>query len=75
MRVTIKGQVTIPREIRDKMGITPYTEVDFIEEKGRICLVKKKDKEVKPRRFRKLRGSATVRMTTDQIMALTRGNK
>ena len=34
MRVTIKGQVTIPREIRDKLGIMPYTEVDFVENPG-----------------------------------------
>ena len=73
MRVTTKGQVTIPREIRDKLGITPFTEVDFIEEKGRVCLIKKKDRDVKPRIFRKLRGSATVSMTTEQIMAMTRG--
>jgi len=40
MRVTTKGQVTSPQNIRDKLGITPATEVDFIEEKGRIFLVK-----------------------------------
>ncbi len=39
MRVTTKGQVTIPQEIREKMGITPAVEVDFLEEKGRIYLV------------------------------------
>ena len=33
MRVTIKGQVTIPQHIREKFGITPAAEVDFIEEK------------------------------------------
>ena len=36
MRVTTKGQVTIPQEIREKLGITPAVEVDFIEEKDRI---------------------------------------
>jgi AbrB family looped-hinge helix DNA binding protein len=41
MRVTIKGQVTIPQEIREKLGITPAVEVDFIEEKDRIYLVKR----------------------------------
>jgi AbrB family looped-hinge helix DNA binding protein len=42
MRVTTKGQVTIPQHIREKLGITPATEVDFIEEKGRIFLGKAK---------------------------------
>jgi AbrB family looped-hinge helix DNA binding protein len=75
MRVTIKGQVTIPQHIREKFGITPSAEVDFIEEKGRVYLVKKKRKNITTRKFRNLRGIATVRMSTDEIMALTRGDK
>ena len=75
MRVTIKGQVTIPQEIREKLGITPAVEVDFVEEKGRIYLVKRKGEPKKTYKFRKLRGIANVKMTTDEIMALTRGNK
>ena len=38
MRVTTKGQVTIPQHVREKLGITPATEIDFIEEKGRVYL-------------------------------------
>ena len=75
MRVTTKGQVTIPQKIREKLGITPAVEVDFIEEKDRIYLVKRKGKPQKTHKFRKLRGIANVKMTTDEIMALTRGNK
>ena len=75
MRVTIKGQVTIPQDIREKLGITPAVEVDFIEEKGRVYLVKSKSKPKKTHRFSKLRGIANVKMTTDEIMALTRGDK
>ena len=75
MRVTIKGQVTIPQKIREKLGITPAVEVDFIEEKGRVYLVKSKGKPKKTHRFSKLRGIANVNMTTDEIMALTRGDK
>ncbi|MBC8228004.1 AbrB/MazE/SpoVT family DNA-binding domain-containing protein [bacterium] len=75
MRVTIKGQVTIPQDIREKLGITPATEVDFIEEKGRVYLIKRKGKNITTRKFRKLRGIAGVKMTTDEIMALTRGDK
>jgi AbrB family looped-hinge helix DNA binding protein len=73
MRVTIKGQVTIPQEIREKLRITPAIEIDFIEEKGRIYLVKRKGQAKITRKFSKLRGVATVKMTTDEIMALTRG--
>lgn len=75
MRVTTKGQVTIPQEIREKLKISPSTEVDFIEEKSRIYLVKREGKAGKNRRFKKLRGIADVKMTTDEIMALTRGKK
>ena len=74
MRVTTKGQVTIPQHIREKLGIFPATEVDFVEEHGRVYLVKVKGK-TKAQRFKKLRGVATVKLTTDQIMALTRGDK
>ena len=74
MRVTTKGQVTIPQNIREKLGIFPATEIDFIENQGRVYLVRIKGK-TKTQRFKKLRGVATVKMTTDQIMALTRGGK
>lgn len=73
MRVTTKGQVTIPQHIREKLGITPHTEVEFIEENERIYLVKKKDSTPRENRFRKFRGIAKVKMSTDEIMALTRG--
>ena len=73
MRVTIKGQVTIPQHIREKLGIIPASEVDFVEKNGRIYLVKRKEGKSKTRKFRNLRGSATVKMATDEIMALTRG--
>jgi len=75
MRVTTKGQVTIPQSIREKLGITPAVEIDFIEENGRVYLVKVKESNIKPRTFRRLRGIATVKMTTNEIMALTRGEK
>jgi AbrB family looped-hinge helix DNA binding protein len=75
MKVTTKGQVTIPQMIREKLGITPMSEVDFIEEKGRVYLVKKKGADIANSRFRNLRGIATIKMTTDEIMALTRGDK
>ena len=47
MRVTVKGQVTIPQDIREKLGISPADEVDFIEENGRVYLLKKKGRHKK----------------------------
>jgi AbrB family looped-hinge helix DNA binding protein len=75
MRITTKGQVTIPQHIREKLGITPTTEIDFIEEKGKVYIVKKPGRTQTGNRFRKLRGVDTVRMTTDEILALTRGEQ
>ena len=72
MRVTTKGQVTIPLEIRKKMNILPTSEVDFLWGKdGRVYIVKVENTQTN-NRFSKLRGVATVKMTTDEIMALTR---
>ena len=71
MRVTTKGQVTIPQDIRKKLGIAPNTEVDFIEEDRRVYLVRKALAEPQTR-FRRFRGSATVKLSTEEIMSLTR---
>lgn len=71
MRVTIKGQVTIPRRIREILGIVPETDIEFVEEDGRVYIVKtSKDKPTK--KYAKLRGIATAKMSTDEIMNLTR---
>ena len=75
MKVTVKGQVTIPQHIREKLGITPATDVDFIEDADRVFIVKRKRSKTSPGRFSKLRGMATVKMTTDEIMALTRSDQ
>ena len=72
MRVTVKGQVTLPQDIREKMNIRPGAEVEFIEKDGKVVLVKKNHPEMKRSGFRRFRGSATVKMTTDEIMKLTR---
>ena len=72
MRVTSKGQVTIPQDIREKLGITPSSEVDFIAEGSKAYIVRKKKNDAPSRKFRSLRGAATVRLSTDEIMKLTR---
>jgi AbrB family looped-hinge helix DNA binding protein len=73
MKVTVKDQVTIPKNIREILKIVPDSEVDFIEENGRVYLIKAKTRK-RVKKFNKLRGVATVKMTTDEIMALTRNN-
>jgi AbrB family looped-hinge helix DNA binding protein len=74
MRITSKGQVTIPLAIRRKAGFLPDTEVEF-ELRGNTVLLRRVAGA--PRRGRRLldalRGRGTTRMSTDQIMALTRG--
>jgi AbrB family looped-hinge helix DNA binding protein len=71
MKLTAKGQVTIPKFIRDTLGITMHSEVDFIEEAGMVYLVKGKTKK-QNRNFNKYRGVSKVKMSTDEIMQLTR---
>ena len=71
MRVTTKGQVTIPRSVREALGISPETEIEFVEDKGRFYIEKTSTPKTK-KVFKKLRGIATVEMTTDEIMKLTR---
>ncbi|WP_029011621.1 AbrB/MazE/SpoVT family DNA-binding domain-containing protein [Niveispirillum irakense] len=71
--VTSKGQVTIPKPVRDRLGIQPGTAVDFeLAPDGRVVLVKL-DGPVQPSRFEVLRGRAGKGPSTAEIMALTRG--
>lgn len=74
-RVTSKGQVTIPKRVRDRLNIKRGTAVDFdLAPDGRVTLVKASGRASAGRSaFAKIRGTATARMTTEQIMALTRG--
>jgi AbrB family looped-hinge helix DNA binding protein len=73
MRVTEKGQVTIPKNLRDELGIGAGTEVRF-ERRADAILVRKVEHSTRGRRIvERLRGRGDVRMTTDEIMALTRG--
>jgi AbrB family looped-hinge helix DNA binding protein len=74
MRITSKGQVTIPKDIRKASGLLPDTEVDFVMSKGRVFLRKRsQDTRRGAKLVAALRGRGTVKMTTDEIMALTRG--
>jgi AbrB family looped-hinge helix DNA binding protein len=77
MRITSKGQVTIPAEIRERAGLLPQTEVEF-EFDGRVVrIVRAKAHRSDGRGARvvaHLRGRGDVAMSTDEIMALTRAD-
>jgi len=74
MRITSKGQVTIPQEIRERLGFLPDTDVVF-EVVGRSVRVRKTpgDSRRGAALVARLRGRSRSRLTTDQILALTRG--
>lgn len=74
MRITSKGQVTIPIEIREQLGFLPHTEVAF-QVDGNAVRIVRVDSEAGGRGHgvvRRLRGRATAALSTDEIMALTR---
>lgn len=73
--VTSKGQVTIPKAVRELLGIGPGSKVDFRRnDQGRIELVKANG-EQPASRFRRLLGHAGIGLTTDEVMRMTRGEK
>lgn len=76
-QVTVKGQVTIPKRVRDHLGIQPGSGVEFeVGTKGEVVLRKagRGSKHSRPRsRFAAVRGTATVKLRTEEILALTRG--
>ena len=75
MRITSKGQVTIPVDIRERAGLLPHTEVDF-EFDGKMVRIVRADSRKKAGRGARLvahlRGRGDIAMSTDAIMALTR---
>ncbi len=75
MRITSKGQVTLPIEVREKTGLLPHTEVEF-EVDGNTVRIKRAQAPALGRGQRLIelmRGRAKGGLTTDEIMALTRG--
>lgn len=73
MRITSKGQVTIPLYVRKQMQLLPHANVNFVQEGERFYIVKaenntKRVEEV----IKNMRGKSTVKMSTDEIMRLLR---
>lgn len=76
MRITTKGQVTIPKTIRDSMGLRPLTEIEFVVVSGNVQLRKKRGAAGRGKNLiGRMKGKATAGMTTEEIMALTRTNQ
>lgn len=76
MKITSKGQVTIPKEIREEFGLLPGTEVEFVPEGGEIRVRKvaggrNRGDEIVDHLRRA--GGGKYKMTTEEIMRLTRG--
>lgn len=75
MKITTKGQVTIPKDIRERLGLLPHTEVEF-EIRGDVVVLMKAPGRRRGRRIvEELRGQGDVPLSTDEIMALTRGEE
>ncbi len=73
MRVTDKGQITIPKELRDRLGMGPGAEVEFDVLDGSLVVRKTPGERARGRRIvDRMRGRGDVQLSTDEIMALTR---
>ncbi len=77
MRITSKGQVTIPQHVRERAGLMPGTDVEFQIEAGVVRLIKGRGGGSRKTRGQKLveslRGRGDFKMTTDEVIALMRG--
>ncbi len=71
--VTSKGQVTIPKPVRDYLGIGPGSQIAFRRAADGSIIIEKADGTRQPSRFAKLVGIAGPGPSTDEIMAMTRG--
>ena len=74
MRITSKGQVTIPKGIRERAGLLPNTEVDFRVANGRVVLIPLGKPNSRGKAAAEgLRGSLKhLKKSSDELMALTR---
>lgn len=75
MRITTKGQVTIPLDIRHQLGLLPHSEVEFDVVGDSVRIRKKKGSKTRGQRLLELmrRAKPMPGMTTDELMAMTRG--
>lgn len=73
MKISTKGQITIPINIRSKLGMLPNTEISFVLHKDGVFIKKEKNSNQRGiKLIRQLSGKSTSNMSTDEIMKLTR---
>ena len=72
-KVTTKGQVTIPKRVRDLLGLRAGSEVNFRYGPNREIILERADGERPPSKFAKFLGYAGPGPSTDEIMAMLRG--
>jgi AbrB family looped-hinge helix DNA binding protein len=71
--VTADGQVTIPKDVRDQLGIGPGSRVAFVRHANGTIEIQNEEAPRKPGRFDKFLGHAGPGPSTDEIMEMTRG--
>ena len=75
MRITSKGQVTIPIAMREKLGLLPDVEVEFVLDRDSVRIKKARGRKSRGQMLvERMRGAAGPGMTTDEVMALMRGD-
>jgi antitoxin PrlF len=70
MRVSERGQITIPKEIREQFGFGPDTDVDIVVREGAVQIVHKP--QIRAARIRDIYGRKSFGRTTNEIMSLLR---
>ena len=73
--MTVKGQVTIPKKVRDALHLAPGDGIDFeVNGEGQVVLQKAGRRTTRRDRFEAARGKAQVKWRTDDLMALLRSD-
>ncbi|MEN8132026.1 MAG: AbrB/MazE/SpoVT family DNA-binding domain-containing protein [Pseudomonadota bacterium] len=70
MKISERGQVTIPQELREKYGYLPNTDVEFIAKNGALMLIQKKS--ARRDALKSIYGKKKLKKSTDELMALLR---
>lgn len=73
MKLNTKGQVTIPADLRHRYGFAPGDEVEVIEDSGTLRIVRKEPLTAGERAVQRVRGISAGGISTDEILAMTRG--
>ena len=75
MKLTTKGQVTIPQKVRKHLSLSAHDDIDFVIKGEEVVLIKNPDSRnhFKDHVNNKMRGKGRIKMTTDEIIQLTRG--